>query len=73
VIDAKKPNNPKPLQVDFRVASGNGRLVVVDFSVEGVWLREMERSEFTSVLGQNGGSIPALVASLKKKTLQINK
>jgi len=28
----------------------------------------MERSDFTSALGQNGGNIAALTASLKKKT-----
>jgi phospholipid transport system substrate-binding protein len=71
MIDPKKPDNPKPLQVDFRVTKINGRLAVVDFSVEGVWLREMMRSEFTSVLGQNGGNIPALIDVLKKKTAQI--
>jgi len=73
MIDPKKPNDPKPLHVDFRSAKSNGRLAVVDFSVEGVWLREMERSEFTSFLGQNNGNIATLIASLKKKTLQINK
>ena len=73
MIDPKKPNDPKPLQVDFRVASGKGRLVVVDFSVEGVWLREMMRSEFTSFLGQHDGNIATLNASLIKKTKTINK
>jgi phospholipid transport system substrate-binding protein len=73
MIDPKKPNDPKPLQVNFRVAKSNGRLAVVDFSVEGVWLREMERSEFTSFLGQNNGNIPTLIATLIKKTKQINK
>ena len=71
MIDPKKTNDAKPLQVDFRVASGNGRLAVVDFSVEGVWLREMERSEFTSYLGQHDGNVAMLTAMLKKKALQI--
>jgi phospholipid transport system substrate-binding protein len=71
MIDPKKPNDPKPLQVDFRVAKSSGRLAVVDFSVEGVWLREMERSEFTSFLGQHNGDIAALTASLIKKTKTI--
>jgi phospholipid transport system substrate-binding protein len=71
VVDPKKPNDPKPLQVNFRVSNLNGRLAVIDFSVEGVWLREMERSEFTSVLGQNSGDVPALTAILVKKTKTI--
>jgi len=73
IIDPKKANDPKPLQVNFRVAAINGRLAVVDFSVEGVWLREMERSEFTSFLGQHNGDIPTLTASLVKKAKTINK
>ena len=73
IIDPKKANDPKPLQVNFRVATINGRLAVVDFSVEGVWLREMERSEFTSFLGQHNGDIPTLTASLVKKAMTINK
>jgi phospholipid transport system substrate-binding protein len=71
MIDPKKPNEPKPVQVNFRVVNKSGRMVVIDFSVEGVWLREMMRSEFTSVLGQNSGSISALMDLLKKKTAQI--
>jgi phospholipid transport system substrate-binding protein len=71
MIDPKKANDPKPLQVNFRVASLNGRLAVIDFSVEGVWLREMERSEFTSFLGQHNGDIATLNASLIKKTKTI--
>ena len=71
MIDPKKTNDAKPLEVDFRVGNRNGRLAVVDFSVEGVWLREMERSEFTSFLGQNNGDIPTLTASLIKKTKTI--
>jgi len=71
MIDPKKANDPKPLQVNFRIANKNGRLAVVDFSVEGVWLGEMERSEFTSYLGQNNGDVPTLTAMLKKKAQQI--
>ncbi len=71
MIDPSKAQSGKPLEVDFRVANKNGRLAVVDFSVEGVWLREMERSEFTSYLGQNSGNIATLTSSLKKKTQQI--
>lgn len=67
VVDPKK-NVSKPLEVNFRVQSAGGRFVVVDFSVEGVWIRELERNDFTSVLGQNGGDIKALIALLKKKT-----
>jgi phospholipid transport system substrate-binding protein len=71
MIDPKNVNDPKPLKVDFRVADRNGRMAVIDFAVEGVWLREMERSEFTSFLGQHDGNIATLTASLIKKTKTI--
>ena len=71
MIDPTKAQSGKPLEVDFRLAKETGKLAVVDFSVEGVWLREMERSEFTSYLGQNNGDVAALTATLKKKTAQI--
>ena len=68
MIDPAKPNEAKPLQVSFRVATSHGHLAVIDFSVEGVWLRETERSDFTSYLGQNSGNIGALTSSLRTKT-----
>jgi phospholipid transport system substrate-binding protein len=67
VVDPKKSSS-KPLEVNFRVLNQGGKFVVTDFSVEGVWIRELERNDFTSYLGQNGGNIAVLTASLKKKT-----
>jgi phospholipid transport system substrate-binding protein len=69
MVDPKKPS-AKPLQVDFRVENEGGRMVVLDFSVEGVWIRELERNDFTSYLGQHGGNVPVLTAMLKTKTAQ---
>lgn len=69
MVDAKKPSS-KPLQVDFRVQNAGGRMVVVDFSVEGVWIRELERNDFTSYLGQHGGDVKALTAMLHTKSQQ---
>lgn len=66
MIDPKKPS--KPLEVNFRVVNQGPRMVLVDFSVEGVWIRELERSDFTSYLGQNGGNIALLTQNLRKKT-----
>lgn len=64
------PKNTKPLEVDFRVLSRGGRMMIVDFSVEGVWIRELERNDFTSYLGQNGGNVPTLTQSLIAKAQQ---
>jgi phospholipid transport system substrate-binding protein len=71
MIDPADKKGTKPLEVDFRVAKEGAREAVIDFAVEGVWLREVERSDFTSYLGQHGGDISALIAMLKKKTDQI--
>jgi phospholipid transport system substrate-binding protein len=66
MLDPKKPG--KPLEVNFRVMNQGARMALVDFSVEGVWIRELERSDFTSYLGQNGGNVALLTQNLKKKT-----
>ena len=68
MVDPTKSNEAKPLRVDFRVAAVHGHLAVIDFAVEGVWLRETERSDFTSYLGQNSGNIALLTSSLRTKT-----
>lgn len=58
----------KPSVVNFRLAGKGGSFAVVDLSYEGVWLRQTQREEFTSFLGQHGGDIKALIQALKKKT-----
>jgi phospholipid transport system substrate-binding protein len=68
-VDPKKPG-AKPFEVNFRVQNNGGREIVVDFSVEGVWIRELERNDFTSYLGQKNGDVKALSAMLKQKAAQ---
>ncbi|MDR3526334.1 MAG: ABC transporter substrate-binding protein [Rhizomicrobium sp.] len=68
-VDPKKPG-AKPFEVNFRVQNTGSRQVVVDFSVEGVWIRELERNDFTSYLGQHNGDVKALIAMLKAKAAQ---
>jgi len=68
-VDPKKPS-AKPFEVNFRVQNNGGKPVVVDFSVEGVWIRELERNDFTSYLGSHNGDIKALTAMLKQKAAQ---
>lgn len=66
-----KTNGQDPIQVDFRVDSDNGRFVVIDVSIVGVWLGQEERDQFTAFLQQNNGSIPALVSHLQALTTQL--
>ena len=58
------PAGGRPLGIDFRVRSDTGAPVIVDFSVAGIWLAPEERDQFVAFLGQNGGSIPSLIAHL---------
>ena len=64
LIDPNDHSGQQPLEVDFRVLSDNGRFVVIDFSVAGIWLAIEERDQFSSFLGQNGGNIGTLISHL---------
>jgi phospholipid transport system substrate-binding protein len=54
-----------PMQIDFRVRTDGAKPVLVDFSVDGVWLALAERDEFLAVLSRNNGDIKALTAHLR--------
>ncbi|MEX2310989.1 MAG: ABC transporter substrate-binding protein [Rhodospirillales bacterium] len=62
-----RPNADKPLQVDWRVRETEGRLRVIDIMVEGLSMAQSQRSEFSSVLRENGGSIDALMDTLESR------
>ena len=64
MIDPNDHSGNQPLEVDFRVAGADGKYVVIDFSVAGIWLAIEERDQFSSFLGQNGGNIQTLVKHL---------
>lgn len=59
--------NAQPIKVAFRVRrTADGRPIVTDLQVEGVWLALLQRSDFSAFLQQNGGRIPALTANLQR-------
>lgn len=64
LIDPNDHSGNQPLQVDFRVSGDNGKFVVIDFSVAGIWLAIEERDQFSSFLGQNGGDVKTLIKHL---------
>jgi phospholipid transport system substrate-binding protein len=64
MIDPNDHSGQAPLEVDFRILEDNGRPVVIDFSVAGIWLAIEERDQFSAFLGQNNGSIPTLISHL---------
>jgi ABC-type transporter MlaC component len=59
--------NAQPIKVAFRVRrSPDGRPVVTDLQVEGVWLALLQRSDFSAFLQQNGGRIADLTSDLQR-------
>jgi phospholipid transport system substrate-binding protein len=70
MIDPNDNSGNQPLEVDFRILSDNGKNVVIDFSVAGIWLALEERDQFSSFLGQNGGNISSLISHLKELARQ---
>ncbi len=58
----------EPIEVDFRVDSSNGRFIVIDASIVGVWLALEERDQFTAFLEENNGNLDALNSHLNALT-----
>jgi phospholipid transport system substrate-binding protein len=71
MVDPKAEKSQQPLAVGFRVVTEQGRFVVIDVSVAGVWLSIEERDQFSAFLSQHNGSIPALVTHLNQLTAQM--
>ena len=67
-VDVVKPNstnNALPIKAAFRVRkNADGRLIVADMQIEGIWLSLLQRSDFTGFLQQHNGSIAALTDQL---------
>lgn len=62
-----------PIEVDIRVASDNGRYVVTDLSIAGVWLALEERDQFTAYLEDHSGNFDALIVHLKVLTERLHR
>jgi phospholipid transport system substrate-binding protein len=58
----------QPIQIDFRVTQDNGKLVVIDVSIAGVWLAIEERDQFSAFLEQNNDNVGALATHLNELT-----
>jgi phospholipid transport system substrate-binding protein len=71
VVDPKAAN-AQPLKAAFRVRkTSEGRPIVTDIQVEGVWLALSQRSDFTGFLQQHGGRLPDLTTDLQRQTQQL--
>ncbi|MAF49260.1 MAG: ABC transporter substrate-binding protein [Rhodospirillales bacterium] len=63
----------KPIRIDWRVAYPSGKYKIVDIIVEGISLVQTHRSEFGSVIRQNGGKVSGLITALRDKTESLNR
>jgi phospholipid transport system substrate-binding protein len=63
----KRPTGA-PLNYEWRVRAAQGNTKIVDVVIEGVSLLITQRSDFTSVVAQNG--MDGLIRSLKEKAAQ---
>ncbi|MBT7232192.1 MAG: ABC transporter substrate-binding protein [Rhodospirillaceae bacterium] len=63
----------KPVRIDWRVAYPRGKYKIVDIIVEGISMLQTQRSEFGSVIRQNGGKVSGLTAALHDKTESLKK
>ena len=63
----------KPIRIDWRVAYPSGKYKIVDIIVEGISMVQTHRSEFGSVIRQNGGKVSGLIAALRDKTESLNR
>lgn len=54
--------------VDWRVLKDSGESKIVDVVIEGVSMAISHRSEFASIINQNGGRIEPLLDRLRKQT-----
>jgi len=68
LVDPKTPN-AQPYKAAFRVRkTSDGRPIVTDMQVEGIWLALSQRSDFTGFLQQRGGRVSELTSDLQRQT-----
>ena len=61
-------NGREPVKVTWwLVKDATGAYRIFDVNVVGIWLAQEQRSSFTSVIANNGGSFDALIKDLTKK------
>jgi phospholipid transport system substrate-binding protein len=67
----ERPGSPA-FSLDWRVAEIGGQPKVVDVIAEGTSLRLTTRSEYSSVVTRNGGSVAALLAAMRQQIEQLS-
>ncbi|MEQ8195783.1 MAG: ABC transporter substrate-binding protein [Rhodospirillales bacterium] len=60
-----------PVKVDWRLRAREGKYKIIDLMVEGLSMGLTQRSDFASVIRQNGGTVEGLLSELRKKITKI--
>ncbi len=61
------------VRVDWRARTGAGQYKITDVMVKGVSISQTQRSEFASVIRENGGEIEGLLAELRKRVKKVRR
>ena len=64
----RSEKNPEPIRIDWRVREDGNSFKIQDVVIEGISMIVSQRSEFNSVIQQNGGTVSGLIKILKDKT-----
>lgn len=65
--DITRPAGGQPVAVGWRVRARDGTMKIVDVYVEGVSLGQTQRSEFASVIRNNGGKVEGLLDEMRRR------
>lgn len=60
----------QPIEVGWRVRRTGSGFKIVDVYVEGVSMGQTQRSEFSSVIRNNGGTVAALLEEMRRRVRQ---
>jgi len=72
VVNPQASSGQQPIRVAFRVRkTADGRPIITDLEVEGIWLALSERSDFNGFLQQHGGSVSTLADHLRAQADQV--
>jgi phospholipid transport system substrate-binding protein len=66
-------NGGDPTAIDFRVLGDNGNFLLMDASVEGIWLSIEERDQFAGFLDNHNSDVKALTDHLNALTAEMRR
>ena len=65
--DIIRPQGGEPLHVDWKIYPVEGRLMAFDLVVNGVSMSQSQRTEYGTLIQNNGGTLEGLLATLRAK------